>query len=153
MFKTYSDPLTGKTIVKLTPDKVLCHHPYFYNRMFSGDSRLFLYAMEEDKQRSIHVLDLQSGESRLLAGAGEPAVSDFSPNFSADEKSVFYNRGSRIIRLSLDTLEEEIIYESPAEWTGYTTPSLSSDDRFIITIELFREDSLRSTGNWDTFEP
>ncbi|MCL2479571.1 MAG: oligogalacturonate lyase family protein, partial [Treponema sp.] len=157
MFKTFADPLTGRIITKLSPDNVLCHHPYFYNRMFSRDSRFLLYAKQDvNAARTINMLDLQTGETRLLAGSGKPGelpVSDFSPNFSADEKSVFYNRESRIIKLNLRSGSEEIIYESEPEWSGYSTPSLSSDDRFIITIELFKKDHVRDTGNWDTFEP
>ena len=156
MFRTYNDPFTGRAVTKLTPDGILCHHPYFYNRMFSSDSRYLIYSQEEEKQRTIRMLDLESGESRFLAGpgnAGYPLLADFSPNFSADNKSIFYNREGRIIRLELDSNKEDIIYESPHEWKGYTNPSLSSDDRFLITIELFREDSVRDTSSWDSFEP
>ena len=111
MFKTSSDPLTGRTITKLSPDGVLCHHPYFYNRMFSSDSRHLLYSQEEEKQRTIRILDLETGESRLLVGSGKtgaPPVADFSQNFSSDGKSIFYNREGRVIRLELDSGNEDI---------------------------------------------
>jgi oligogalacturonide lyase len=124
--------------------------------MFSSDSRYLLYSQEEEKQRSIRMLDLETGESRPLVGPGKPGeapVADFSQNFSVDEKSIFYNREGRIIRLDLDSLKEDIIYEPPPEWKGYTNPSLSSDDHFIISVELLREDSVRDTANWDSFEP
>jgi oligogalacturonide lyase len=156
MFKSFSDPLTSRPVTKLSPDGVLCHHPYFYNRMFSSGSRFLIYAREEGNIRCIHRLDLESGESRLLIGGGGPGevpVDDFGPNLSADENSLFYCRGNRVIRHEIDSGKEDTIYESPAGWHGYTNPSLSSDDRFMVTIEMLQEDAIRSTGNWDTFEP
>jgi oligogalacturonide lyase len=157
MFKSFADPLTGRPVTKLTPDGVLCHHPYFYNRMFTSNGRFLVYAREEEKQRRLYMLDLEQGDSRLLIGktAGDDALlaEDFGVNLSADEKSIFYCRGNSIIRHDLAGGGEDVLYTTPEGWNGYSNPSFSSDDRFIITVEIRSKDAIRSTGGWDTFEP
>ena len=45
-FHSYKDGFTGKKVTRLTGLDNLCHHPYFYNKMFTNDGRYLVYTME-----------------------------------------------------------------------------------------------------------
>ncbi|GHV06319.1 oligogalacturonate lyase [Spirochaetia bacterium] len=153
MFKTFNDPLTGKKITKLSPNGIICHHPYFYNKMFTSDGRFLIYAQENSGSRNIYSLDLQDGSSKLIASSGDEPLADFGVTLSSDDKNLFYCRGNRIIRQNMKTGETAVLYTAPEGWDGYSNPSFSSDDRYIVTVEIWKEDVIPATGGWDTFEP
>ena len=39
MIEHHTDPKTGRDVTRLTDLGEHCHHPYFYNRCFTADSR------------------------------------------------------------------------------------------------------------------
>jgi dipeptidyl aminopeptidase/acylaminoacyl peptidase len=68
MFKKFSDALTGREIVKLSPDGMLCHHPYFYNKMFTADNRFLVYARVDC---SVYCHAMADTKNILMAGDGQ----------------------------------------------------------------------------------
>lgn len=150
MFQTYQDRVTGRTVTKLTPDGTLCHQPYFYNRMFTADGTKLVYAREENGVRGLWMLNLTDGISRCLTE--ESGIDTFGVNLSADESAIIYSQNNSVFRQSLSTGEKTVLYATPEGWKGYSNPSLSSDDRRLVTVELRNEDIVHSNSSWDTFE-
>lgn len=150
MFISEKDKLTGKTVQRLTPEGVLCHHPYFYNHMFAGGGRYLLHAREIAGRRNLWLLDLKDETAKQLTD--EEGIEPFGAGFSADEKAFYYCIGNKVFCRKLSSGEAKVVYETPPEWQGYTVPTRSSDDRYLLTIELLMEDVLKSNGTWDTFE-
>ena len=138
-------------VVKLTEDNILCHQLYFYNKMFTADGKYLLYA-KNDGKRSLYLMNLTDGSSKKLTD--EDDIDDFGANLSADDKAFIYFRRGEIIRQEITTGDKKTLYTTPEGWNGYTNPSISKDNRFLVTIEMKEEDVLRSdTGSWDIFEP
>jgi oligogalacturonide lyase len=131
-FKSYRDNETGRIVTKLTTDKFLNHHPYFYNKMITNDNRSLIFSSNRDGLRNLYKLDLISGETKQLT-EGEN-ISDFSPILTNDNKHLVFCRGERIILMDIVSLEEEVIYETPKGWVSGENPSISSDNRYLVLV-------------------
>jgi oligogalacturonide lyase len=149
-FYEYIDEYTGKTVTRLTSPENLCHHPYFYNNLFTKDSKHIIYAIEKCGIRDFYKMNIESGVSIQLTEGG--GIHDFSANLSNDDKFLYFRKGNNIIKMSMASLEEEIIYSTPEGWSGYHNPGISSDEKFIATMELFNEDKLNFETGWSNFE-
>jgi oligogalacturonide lyase len=151
MFRSYKDAVTGREVVKLTADEVFCHQLYFYNKMFTADGKRLLYT-KFDGKRSLYMMDMADGSSDKLTD--EEGIGDFGANLSADETAIIYCLKEKIIRQSLNTGDKKVLYVTPEGWNGYSNPSISVDNHFLITVEIWADDVIHSkTGGWDAFEP
>ncbi|MCR8633101.1 oligogalacturonate lyase family protein [Paenibacillus radicis (ex Xue et al. 2023)] len=150
-FHTFKDPYTGKMLTRLTAPEQVNHHPYFYYKMITNDNRYLIYASERNEQRHLYRMDLRDGSAvQLTEGAG---VHDFGCSLTSDDRYLIYCRDKQIIRLDMDTLDEEAFYESPDGWNPNPNPGLSSDDKYLVLVEMNENDVVPSNGDWSTFEP
>lgn len=150
--ETYRDPLTGLEVRRLTSAGVLHHHPYFYYKMFSGDGRYLIHAMElPDGSRQLFRMDLNEGLSVQLTD--DKDVHDFSCSLSSDDRRLFYCRGRQAVELDLSTGKERVVYETPSGWVPNANPGFSSDDKLLVLVEMKESDVIRSEGGWSAFEP
>lgn len=133
----YNDEYTGKQVFRLTSPEYLSHHPYFYNKMFTNDSKNLIYASNMDGNRNYYKLNINTGESLQLT-EGEN-VKDYCANLSHDDLYLFITRKETLIRLNLDSLDEEIIYENDSDVIG-TGIGYSSDSRYVIKTQMKKSD-------------
>ena len=150
-FETYRDKDTGREVMKLTTDNYLNHHPYFYNKMITNDNRFLIFSSNRDGSRNLYKLDLISGATDQLTEGQD--INDFSPMLTSDDKFLLYSRGEKIIRMQLDTLMEEVVYETPQGWITGGNPGISSDDRYLVLVEMKEKDRITGRGDWSAFEP
>jgi oligogalacturonide lyase len=149
-FHSITDSYTGQTLTRLTAPEQVNHHPYFYYKMITNDNRYLIYASERNGQRNLYRMDLQDGSAlQLTEGAG---VHDFGCSLTSDDRYLIYCRQHQIIRMDMATLEEEVFYETEAGWTPNANPGLSSDDRYLVLVEINDRDVIASKGDWSTFE-
>ncbi len=150
-FSEYKDSITGKIIIQLTPSDGFNHHPYFYNKIISNDSKYLIYGNKTRGRRNVFKMDLFEGTSIQLTDAD--GINDFNVILSNDDKFVIFTKNRQIIRLNIDSLDEEIVYEIPKGWAlnEESTPSLSSDDRFVVLPEIASKDLLQAEGDWSIF--
>ncbi len=148
--KEYKDEYTGRKVMKLTPDGSLFHSPYFQSKMVSDDNRYVVIAGGTEDERNIYRLDMRNGE--ILQLTEGPGILDYTPRLMADDKHVIFSRENDIVRVNIDTLKEELVYQTPSDW-GVGLFSLSPDDRYIVNTELFKADEVPRTKNWDYFRP
>jgi oligogalacturonide lyase len=149
-FHSYKDGFTGKKVTRLTGLDNLCHHPYFYNKMFTNDGRYLVYTMEVNGEREFYRMDLYNQSSLQLTDEG--GLCYFSANLSGDDKYLYFCRNKSIFRMNMITLEEEIIYSTKAGWWAYDNPALSSDGKYSITIEINERDKIETSSGWNLFE-
>lgn len=150
-FHRFNDAYTGQSITRLTAPEQVNHHPYFYYKMITNDNRYLIYANERQGGRQLYRMDLYDGSALQLTEG--PDVRDFSCSLTSDDVYLIYCRDQRIMRLEMSTLKEEVLYESPAGWKSNANPGLSSDDKFIVLVEMNEKDVVPNKGDWSSFEP
>lgn len=149
IFSEYQDPYTGVTVKRLTDPKILSHHMYFYNRMTTSDGKKLLICQLREEGRQLYLLNLETGTIRQIT-EGEHVGQD-SAMFSADDRSIFYQQGSRFYQMDAETLQARCFYETPAGWSG-SSPGMSDDNRFMSIVETKIDDRpKKKEGNWNFF--
>lgn len=111
-FHPFNDAYTGRAISRLTAPEQVNHHPYFYYKMITNDNRYLIYASEREGARQLYRMDLNDGSALQLTEGSD--IHDFSCSLTSDDNYLIYCRDQRIMRLDMTTLEEEVLYTSPA---------------------------------------
>ena len=150
-FKRYNDSVTGRLVTKLTTGDHLCHHPYFYNKAITNDNSFLIFASNKDGQRELYKMDLHNGEAEQLTEGKE--INDFSAMLTNDDRYLIFSRGNKIIRMDLKTLNEDAVYETPSGWLTGGNPGISSDNGYLVLVEMDEKDRITSKGDWSNFEP
>ncbi|MHA6485020.1 oligogalacturonate lyase family protein [Paenibacillus sp. strain BS8-2] len=148
--KTFRDAVTGKLVTRLTSDGVLSHHPYFYNRIFTSQGSGLLFATRHEGVSSLHLMNLESGESRQLTDGQD--IMAFSANLSPGERWLYYVRGQSIVRTCMEDLHEETVYTTQEGWLAYDNPGMGADGEYMVTVEMKEEDRIETHGGWSAFE-
>ena len=146
-FATRTDPDTGATITRLTPRDVTCHRNYFYQKCFTNDGKRLVFGGEfgpnvgdpAKPNWNYHLLDLEEGTAlQLTEGARENTFGGF---LSPDDRHLYFVRAERnLVRLHLETLEEEVAYTVPQGWVGYGTWVANSACTKMVGIEIAASD-------------
>lgn len=149
-FSSFIDEDSKNEIIRLTPEGVLCHRNYFYQKCFTNDGQKILFSGEFDKNRNYYLLDLKNETARQLTeGSGDNTFGGF---LSPDDKYLYYVKNERNLqRVDLNTLEEKNIYSVPSEWVGYGTWVANSDCTQIVGIEIDKKDWTPLT-DWELFK-
>jgi oligogalacturonide lyase len=150
-FHTRHDPDTGALVTRLTPLDVTCHRNYFYQKCFTNDGGRLLFGAEFGPGRdwNYHLLDLQTQQAVQLTD--QPGENTFGGFLSPDDRHLYFVRAERLlVRLSLDTLEEAVIYTVPDDWVGYGTWVANSACTKMVGIEIRRSDWF-PLSDWQKF--
>ncbi len=146
----YTDPYTGRTVVRLTQPDHLSHHMYFYNRMVTADSARLLYSARLGEGRQLYLMDLASGDAAQLTEGEE--LDDFGAMIGGDDRSVYYRQAQKIWRLDLAGLQRTEIYAAPAGWRCGNW-GMSGDNRYLVMTETLVSSLPDLTGKkgWEFF--
>lgn len=150
-FEHGEDPDTGARVTRLTPPDVTCHRSYFYQKCFSNDGRRLLFGGEfgPGSDWHYHLLDLRSGDCLQLTD--QPEENTFGGFLSPDDRQLYFVRAKRtLVRLELDTLQEEVAYVVPEGWVGYGTWVANSACTKMVGIEIRASDWFPLT-DWQKF--
>jgi len=147
--REYSDPDTGAKVTRLTPEGSVGLRNYFYQKTFSNDGRGLFLGSDLGGTVAFWWLDLATGVARQLSdGRGENVQGAY---LSADDRSLYFTRNNQShIRLDLETLKEETVYEVPQGWWGHGTWSPNSTCTHLAALLMKSEDRVTS-GGWDRF--
>ncbi len=150
--KRFRDPVTGQPMIRVNDPAVHCHHPYFYFRMFTPDSKKLLYTSHRDGPPNACLVDIESGESVQLTGSS--SMDGFLLSLSPDGKALFFSEGKALKRLEIATLEEKTVYELKPPYDGSPVyPGYSADCTKALVCQMHRDDVVRGEGGWDFFAP
>ncbi|MDF5612469.1 oligogalacturonate lyase family protein, partial [Vibrio parahaemolyticus] len=134
-FETFVDSDTQVKVTRLTPTDVICHRNYFYQKCFTQDGKKLLFAGDFDGNRNYYLLDLETQQAvQLTEGKGDNTFGGF---ISTDERAFFYVKNElNLMKVDLETLEEQVIYTVDEEWKGYGTWVANSDCTKLVGIEI-----------------
>ncbi len=150
-FQVEADPDTGARVTRLTPEDVTCHRTYFYQKCFSNDGRRLVFGGEfgPDAGWHYHLLDLDARTALQLTD--QPGENTFGGFLSPDDRFLYFVRGQRtLVRLELETLAEQVVYEVPPDWVGYGTWVSNSACTKMVGIEILASDWMPLT-DWQRF--
>ncbi|MDB5895722.1 MAG: oligogalacturonate lyase, partial [Rhodoferax sp.] len=148
-FETTSDRDTGARVTRLTPADVTCHRTYFYQKCFTNDGSKLLFGGQFGPHWNYHLLDLTSQTALQLTDQADENT--FGGFLSPDDRFLYFVRAERqLVRLSLDTLAEEVVYTVPSDWVGYGTWVANSNCTKMVGIEVAAADWFPLT-DWQKF--
>ena len=147
------DKLTSRKVTCLTGPDIgghVNHHPYFYNKIFTNDDKNIIYISDQDGNRNIYLLNIDSGNTLQLTD--KPGIEDFSPCLYSDDSAIVYATQKGIVKLNIGDLSEETLYTSDEAWQ-FGSFGISADDKYILLDEMWKADVVHGSGDWSTFEP
>ncbi|APW37815.1 oligogalacturonate lyase [Rhodoferax koreense] len=148
-FASTHDRDTGARVTRLTPVDVTCHRTYFYQKCFTNDGARLLFGGQFGPHWNYHLLDLASQTAVQLTDQAEENT--FGGFLSPDDRFLYFVRAERqLIRLSLDTLAEEVVYTVPPDWVGYGTWVANTACTKMVGIEIAATDWFPLT-DWQKF--
>jgi hypothetical protein len=149
-YSSFTDEDSKNEIIRLTPEGVLCHRNYFYQKCFTNDGQKLLFAGEFDSNRNYYLLDIENQTAKQLTEG--PGDNTFGGFLSPDDKFLYYVKNERNLQqVNLETLEEKNVYTVPDEWVGYGTWVANSDCNEIVGIEIDKKDWTPLT-DWTIFK-
>ncbi len=152
MIKRQTDPITGRRVTRLTDLCEHCHHPYFYNRCFTADSRRALVIARLADGAHVRLVDLETGDAQpLVAG---PDIEEYQISLTPDDRYLYFSRDQRLCRHELATGREETVWSQRAPWDGDRVyPGFSADFRYALMAQMHRDDAVPRTEGWSFLEP
>lgn len=149
-YSSFTDEDSKNEIIRLTPEGILCHRNYFYQKCFTNDGQKLLFAGEFDTHRNYYLLDIEKQTAKQLTEG--PGDNTFGGFLSPDDKFLYYVKNERNLQqVNLETLEEKNVYTVPDEWVGYGTWVANSDCNEIVGIEIDKKDWTPLT-DWTIFK-
>ncbi|MCG6399670.1 oligogalacturonate lyase family protein, partial [Vibrio fluvialis] len=138
-FESFIDSDTQVKVTRLTPTDVICHRNYFYQKCFTKDGSKLLFAGDFDGTRNYYLVDLNTQQAKQLTeGKGDNTFGGF---ISDDDRSFFYVKNElNLMKVDLETLEEQVIYTVDEEWKGYGTWVANSECTKLVGIEILKRD-------------
>ncbi|MGL4428453.1 MAG: oligogalacturonate lyase family protein [Silvania sp.] len=138
-FRTHQDSITGHDVIRMTPPHIICHRNYFYQKCFTRDGGKLIFGGAFEGHWNYYLLDIAKQQAtQLTDGAGDNTFGGF---LSADDQSLWYVKEShQLRRVSLDSLEEHVVYEVDSDWVAYGTWVANSDCTKLVGIEIKKSD-------------
>jgi len=149
-FQEYRDPDTGTRVTRLTPSGTNSLRNYFYQKTFSSDGRTMILGCDRSGRMNFWQLDLVSGRARQLTeGLHENIQGAY---LSPDDRLLYFTRDGRThVRVDLDTLKEDVVYEVPPGWLGYGTWGPNTACTHAAGMLMKAEDRVTSGSGWERF--
>ncbi len=144
----YNDPDTGREVLRLTSPECLSTHPYFYFNCISRDNRFVVFGSDLSGSRRLHKVDVETGDITQLTQREKMVV--YQACLSLDDQTLVYATASQVVRLDLETLEEEVVYTLGPEWWANKTFGVTPDCTYVAQVQMHRDDLIprdRYQGN------
>jgi oligogalacturonide lyase len=128
--KTETDRLTGIEVTQLTNYKAHSHHLYFTeNGWYDGEGRLLIVS---DRGNSTNLFSLHVESGLITQLTDYPDNDQLGACLSPDESAAYVKVGRRLVRLDLQTLDEQTLFRAPE---GYNIGNVNAtaDGRYVIT--------------------
>jgi len=149
-FREFRDPDTGAKITRLTPNGTSCLRNYFYQKTFSNDGQTMILGSNQGGRMNFWQLEVASGRARQLTeGLNENIQGAY---LSPDDRSLYFTRSGRYhVRVDLETLREDVVYEVPPGWLGYGTWGPNTACTHTAGMLMKAEDRVTEGSGWERF--
>ncbi len=131
--QTYTDPVTGATVMELTGPDRPADNLYFHFPNFTADNRYLLLVFRDGATRHLGRVDVASG--RLVQLTQDPALAPATacPD-PLDPRRVYLLRGPVVLALDIETAALRRVGEiPPPHLGGFQQLSPSGDGRWLAT--------------------
>jgi hypothetical protein len=123
--KTFADRVTGVPLAQVTDAPSVNHPTYFLQSSFFPNGKTLVFTSYRTGSAQLFEAEYPRGEIRQLTDG--PAIHPFSPAIHPSGDSVFFVRGGSIWRLSLPSLDEELVIEFPNAQLGECSPGAGGE--------------------------
>ncbi|MDF2668386.1 MAG: oligogalacturonide lyase [Paenibacillus sp.] len=128
--KSYIDRLTGLEVTQLTDYKAHSHHLYFTESGWYDEGQRLLFISDRGNSTNLYSMHIESG---LMTQLTDYPDNDFlDACLLPDGSAAFIKVGRCLVRLDLNSLEEELRYEAP-EGYHLGNASATADGLFVMT--------------------
>jgi hypothetical protein len=150
-FKRVTAPETGRAALQLTWGDAQCYPLYYYVPSITRNGRYLVYHRAADGQLQLHRLDLHTAESVQLTHATAAdtqwrpwcvdsgrGVLDHRSALNVARGTVVYFDGNVARAVDVQTLEDEALFEIPADRDAYGRTCCTPDGRWFVYIHVPR---------------
>ena len=143
---------TGKVFERLTPLGILSHHAYFYNNIFTSDSKKMIFTSYlGSNKKNFFLLDMETQTAFQLTG-DQDQIDGFGGAITADDQYVIVNLSNQMVRISLSDFKRELIYQPEQGYCTYDTPGISPDGNYMLTMDwLIADQEIPGKAGWERF--
>ena len=129
----YPDPSTEFDVLRLTSAGYVSLLPSTPARAFGRKNDEVLYACDRTGSMQAHLMDIDTGRSRVLTAASEldPASLTFAP----DSRTIYFFDGPRLVALNPANLKEQVIYTVREGWSRTGPVAVSEDHLYLYFVE------------------
>ena len=128
------DPLTERTMFRLTDPDILFHLPHFHHRFLSRKNDFILLGGELDGTRQIFEYDLDRG--RLTQLTEGPGVNTYSATLDNRGRALYYVQNDTLIAAGSRGRGEQKVYRAEAGWVLTGHLGLTTNAKYAALIEM-----------------
>ena len=121
----FEDAKSGVKVHRVTASAAISHHTYFLQSSFTPGNRQLLFTSYRTGDAQLFAAEWPGGEIRQLT-EGAP-VHPFSASIHPDGDTVFFVRGNAVWAISLQTLEERLVFALAGAQFGEASPDRSGE--------------------------
>lgn len=129
----YNDPSTEFPVLRLTDPSSTSRLPAHYARAVAHRGNFLVYGSDNGGQMDAYRLDLKTGASRQLTD--EEGMDPYSLTLTADERSLCYLAGGRLLLMGLGSSRVREVYRVPAGFEAGAGLSVSEDGLYAGLVE------------------
>ena len=152
--REYGDPETGARVRQLTDFAAHSNHLYFTNDGWYDGGRRLLFNSDRDGAHNLYSVDLETGAVSQLTDL--PRISESYAHFSrnagvdAENGTVYFWYGERLVELDLDSLTLDVLYETPKGFTySGAHNSVTADGAYVCTSVREEVDAASAAERWN----
>jgi oligogalacturonide lyase len=129
----YPDPSTEFPVMRLTDPAFTSVLPTHLGRPISRRGNFLLFSADASGKMNVFRLDYRSGEARQLTEAEQ--LKPRSVNMLADERSVLYVDGDRLVLANFSTLRTRDVYRAAEGFELTDSAAVTEDGLFAMVAE------------------
>lgn len=136
--RKYSDPDTGREVWKLSPEGALSYLSYFYHKSISRDNDFIIFGAEFDGVRNLFRMSIKDEE--VIQLTDRKNIIPYQASMTEDDKFLLYATADSIIKLDIENIKEEVIYDIPKGWWANKTFGVTPDGSHIVQVQMDMKD-------------
>lgn len=121
----FEDAKSGVKLHRVTAAAAISHPTYFLQSSFTPGNRQLLFTSYRTGDAQLFAAEWPGGEIRQLTGSAP--VHPFSASIHPDGDTVFFVRGGEVWAISLETLEERMVFALAGAQFGEASPDRSGE--------------------------
>ncbi|WP_165971903.1 oligogalacturonate lyase family protein [Paenibacillus piri] len=134
----YKDPVSGRTVTKLTNYLGHSHHLYFTDPCFFNEGRSFVFLSDRENSANVFRYDLETATITQLTDL----QTTITPRgyYSLINHAYYFWLETKLYELKVDTYRLRVLYEAPDDFVPRHTLSVTADGKYVCTLLQWKKD-------------